>query len=96
MNTMQWEVLTEVFDRLEAEMMKAALEALAIDVELSQESVGATIPVNFGSFGRVQIFVPKEKMTEAQAWLKEYEASPRSGKADTDDSDLNYIEIQKP
>jgi len=69
---MTWELLTEVYDRIEAEMMKAALEALEIPVELAQESVGGTIPVSFGQFAKVHIFVPKEKVEEASAWLDGY------------------------
>ena len=72
MSAMKWEMLTEVFDRVEAHMIKAALEALYIGVELSQESVGSSIPVNIGSFGRIQIFIPKEKFEEANAWLDGY------------------------
>ena len=73
MTEMTWELLVKVYDRVEAEMMKAALEAIAIPSELIQESVGETIPVGFGKFAEVQIFVPKKKAQEAQAWLDEYD-----------------------
>lgn len=75
---MTWELLTEVYDRIEAEMMKAALEALEIPVELAQESVGGTIPVSFGQFAKVHIFVPKEKVKEASAWLDGYNNAPQN------------------
>ena len=73
MSKMTWQFLTEVYDRIEAEMMKSALEALEIPVELAQESVGSTIPVSFGEFAKVHLFVPKEKYQEASDWLKNYE-----------------------
>ncbi len=72
MTEMTWELLTKVYDRIEAEMMKAALEALEIPTELAQESVGGTIPVSFGKFAEVHVFVPKEKLDEANAWLESY------------------------
>ncbi len=70
---MDWKILTKVYDRIEAEMMKAALEALEIPVETAQESVGGTIPVSFGTFAEIHIFVPKEKFEESSAWLEVYE-----------------------
>ena len=73
MSKMTWQFLTEVYDRIEAEMIKSALEALEIPVELAQESVGSTIPVSFGKFAKVHLFVPKEKYQEASDWLKNYE-----------------------
>ena len=81
---MTWEKLTKVYDRIEAEMMKSALEALEIPAELMQESVGGTIPVSFGKFAEVQIFVPKEKLEEALAWLESYENQPKE-KGDSDE-----------
>ncbi|MCP4142086.1 MAG: DUF2007 domain-containing protein [Chloroflexi bacterium] len=72
MTEMTWELLTKVYDRIEAEMMKAALETLKIPTELVQESVGGTIPVSFGKFAEIRVFVPKEKFDEAKAWLEGY------------------------
>ena len=73
MAKMTWELLTKVYDRIEAEMMKAALEALEISSELAQESVGGTMPVSFGKFAEIHIFVPKEKIEEAREWLETYD-----------------------
>ncbi|MBT3338917.1 MAG: hypothetical protein HN975_14785 [Anaerolineae bacterium] len=70
---MNWQVLTKVYDRIEAEMIKAALEALKIPVELAQESVGGTIPVSFGKFAEIHVLIPKEKREEAQEWLENYD-----------------------
>lgn len=81
MNEMQWKILTKVYDRVEAQMMKAALETLEIPVEMAQESVGGTIPVNFGAFAEIHVFVPNEKFEEASAWLDIYE----NNKAEVED-----------
>ena len=60
MDQLTYEILAEVFGRLEAELIESLLEAEGIDVELVQESVGHTIyPVSVDGLGRVQIFVPK-------------------------------------
>jgi hypothetical protein len=73
MDQLTYEKLTEVNGRLEAEMIESLLEAEGIDVELVQESIGHTIyPVNIDGLGRVQIFVPKDKVDEAREWLKMY------------------------
>ena len=73
MNQLTYEILAEVFGRLEAELIESLLEAEGIDVELVQESVGHTIyPVSVDGLGRVQIFVPKNKIQEAREWLKAY------------------------
>lgn len=73
MNQLTYEILVEVFGRLEAEQIESLLEAEGIDVELVQESVGHTIyPVSVDGLGRVQVFVPKIKLEEAREWLKTY------------------------
>jgi hypothetical protein len=60
-------MLTELNSRLEAELLESYLEANGIDVELFQESVGQNaFPVTNEILGRVQVFVPKEKMKEAK------------------------------
>ncbi|OQX64423.1 MAG: hypothetical protein B5M51_03835 [Anaerolinea sp. 4484_236] len=74
MDELTWELLTQIYDRVEAEMIKAALEALDIPAELVQEGIGRwVVPVTVGSFGEVHIFVPKEKIAEARAWLNAYD-----------------------
>jgi hypothetical protein len=73
MDQLTYEKLAEVFGRMEAEMIESLLEAEGIDVELVQESVGHSIyPVTVDGLGRVQIFVPKDKIHEAREWLKIY------------------------
>jgi hypothetical protein len=73
MDQLKYEILVEVFGRLEAELIESYLEAQGIDVELVQESVGhSAYPVTVDGLGRVQLFVPKEKITEARGWLASY------------------------
>ena len=71
MDELKWEVLVEIQGRLEADLLESYLEANGIDVELIQEAVGHTIyPVTIDGLGRVQVFVPKEKLTEARQLLE--------------------------
>jgi hypothetical protein len=73
MEKMKYEKLTEVQGRLDATMIESYLEAQGIDVELIQESVGQSIyPVTIDGLGRVQIFVPIEKIDEARELMKTY------------------------
>ncbi len=74
MDELKWQLLTEVQGRAEAEVLKAYLLGNGIeDVELFQESVGQHIyPTTLDILGNVQIFVPKEQLTEARQLLDEY------------------------
>lgn len=69
---LKWDLLTEVYGRMEAEIIKSMLNANGIDVELFQEAVGRNFayPTNVGEFARVQIFVPKNKLFEAKELLE--------------------------
>lgn len=74
MDEMKYQLLTEVFGRMEAELIKSYLEAHEIEVELFQESIGQNIyPTTIDQLGRVQIFVRKDKMEEAEELLKDFE-----------------------
>jgi len=57
--------------QLEAEMIKAFLEAQEIPVTLNQESVGRTFGLSAGRLGEVQILVPDSRSDEAKQILKE-------------------------
>ena len=57
--------------QLEAEMIKAFLEAQDIPVTLNQESVGRTIGLSAGTLGEVQVLVPDNYVAEAKNVLKE-------------------------
>ena len=73
MSDIQWKILTKVYDRVEGEMMKEALEALGIPAELVRESAAGLYPTTFGSIAETHVFVPSEKFDEASAWLEMYE-----------------------
>jgi hypothetical protein len=74
MDELKWEVLVEIQGRLKADLLESYLEANGIDVELIQESVGRTIyPVTVDGLGRVQVFVPKEKLDEARHLLENFQ-----------------------
>ncbi len=74
MSEMKYEMLAEIYGRMEAELIKSYLEANEIDVELFQESVGQNIyPTTIDQLGKVQVFVKKENLEEARILLKEME-----------------------
>ena len=75
MDKLKYELLTELSSRLEADLLKSYLEANDVEVELFQESVGQNaFPVTIDMLGRVQIFVPKEKLEQAKILLENFEA----------------------
>lgn len=55
--------------KLEAEMIKAFLEAQDIIVILSQESVGRTLGLSVGNLGKVEVLVPDSQVEEANEYL---------------------------
>lgn len=73
MDQMKYELLTELNSRMQADLLESFLEANGIDVELFQEAVGHSIyPVTFDMLGRVQVFVPKDKLKKAKKLLEEF------------------------
>ena len=74
MDNMKYERLVDIQGRMEADLLESYLEAQGIDVELIQESIGqSAYPVTVNGLGRVQIFVPKDKVREARELLKAYQ-----------------------
>lgn len=67
------EYLTEVYNRIEAEMIRSALEAEGIPTMLSGEAAGNLYPVAFGELARIEILVAASHIEEARQWLAEYE-----------------------
>jgi hypothetical protein len=59
--------------KLDAELIKAFLEAADIPVELIQESAGSTLGLTIGSLGLVDVMVQAEKADEARLRLDEME-----------------------
>jgi len=72
MDELKWDLLTEVYGRMDAEGIKSLLEAEGIPTELIQEAAGKIYAVTVDGLGRVQIFVPKGQLEEAREWLKIY------------------------
>jgi hypothetical protein len=71
MDELKYELLAEVYGKMEAELIKSYLEAYGIDVELFQESVGQNIyPTTIDTLGNVQIFVSKDKIKDALELLE--------------------------
>jgi hypothetical protein len=68
----EWVALMEVFDRLEAEILKEALEAQGIPAQLFQEGISHYLYPVSGPMGRIEICVPSDKLEQASAWLEDY------------------------
>jgi hypothetical protein len=74
MDEILWEKATEVYGRLEAEMLKSFLEAEGVPVELFQEGAGQfAYASNVGALGLVQVFVPKAKLAEARQLIEAFQ-----------------------
>lgn len=74
MSEREWVTLLEVNDRLEAAIIKEALEAQGIPAVFFQEGAAQFgYPVGVGPLSMVEICVPSDRLTEAQAWLDAYE-----------------------
>jgi hypothetical protein len=84
MDEVRWEKATEVYGRLEAEMLKSFLEAEGVPVELFQEGAGSAFAVNVGSLGLVQVFVPKEKLQDALELIEAFQNPENEVSADDD------------
>lgn len=72
---------------LEADMLKAFLEAQGLQVFLSQESVGRTLGLSAGSLGLVDILVPDSQVAEAQQLIDEIADGKFEGFEYSDDPD---------
>lgn len=73
MDLLTWKKIAEVQGRLDGDLIKSYLEANKIEVELIQEALGhSVIPVTIDGLGRVQIFVPKDKVPAALELLKNF------------------------
>lgn len=68
----EWVTLLEIFDRLQAEIIKEALEAQGIPVQLFQEGASHYIYPVSGPMGKIELCVPGEQQQEAQLWLAAY------------------------
>jgi hypothetical protein len=81
----EWVLLMEVFDRLEAEIIKEALEAQGIPAQLFQEGISHYLYPGNGPMGRIEICVPDQRLQEATEWLEAY----NSGELRDDNEELS-------
>ena len=71
MSEPRWATLLEAAHRMEAEIVKEALEAQGFPAEIFQEGV-----MHYGYLGgKIEVCVPDNRLEEARAWLTEYEES---------------------
>jgi len=86
MDELKWELLVEVYGRMEAEVIESYLKANGIDVELFQEAVGHNVfPTTLDAFRKVQLFVPKEMSETAHRLMEEYEKPVEQAEEETDE-----------
>ncbi len=68
-----WAKLTEVQGRLHADWLASYLEAHGVEVALFQEGVGHWVyPVTIGGLGQVEVFVPRQKLSQARKLLQTF------------------------
>lgn len=73
MSENEWVFLMEVFDRLEAEILKEALEAQGIPAQLFQEGISHYLYPVSGPMGRIEVCVPSLRLNDAKEWLEAYD-----------------------
>ena len=73
MDEMKFTQLVEVVGRWKAEIIESFLKNEGIDVVLIQDSISNSTYGN--PFAPVQIFVPKEALSQAQELLEEFETT---------------------
>lgn len=83
-----WTTLLEVFDRLQAEIIKEALEAQGISAEIFQEGVAHYIYPVGGPLGKIEICVPASQLQIALAWLDEYQKDLIAEDPESDNPEL--------
>lgn len=69
MSEPRWTTLFEAAHRMEAEIMKEALEAQGFPAEIFQEGVMHYTALG----GKIDVCVPSDRLEEAQVWLAEYQ-----------------------
>ena len=67
-----WVTLLEVFDRLEAEILKVALETQGIPAQLFQEGISHYLYPVSGPMGKIDVCGPSARINEAAEWLQAY------------------------
>jgi hypothetical protein len=73
MSQKEWITLIETQDRLQAEILREALQACEIPAQIFQEGAAQfAYPLSVGPLSLVQVCVPADRAQEAQAWLQDY------------------------
>jgi len=72
--TTKMKKLVATTDRSEAEIIKSALEARGLHVELFQEGAGLAYGLTVGLLGDVEIWVAPADYEAALTWLDAYES----------------------
>jgi len=86
MAELTWEKITDIYGRIQAEMLKTFFESEGLPVQLIQEGVGEyVLPFTFGPLAKVQVFVPKEKLAQARLLLEAFERGDADMKVAEDD-----------
>ena len=69
MSEPRWTALFDAAHRMEAEIMKEALEAQGFPAEIFQEGA-----MHYGYLGgKIEVCVPSNRLEEARIWLAEYQ-----------------------
>lgn len=71
MSEPRWTTLLEPAHRMEAEIVKEALEAQGFPAQIFQDGFTHTYFGNLG--GKIEICVPSNRLEEAQIWLAQYQ-----------------------
>jgi hypothetical protein len=90
MSENEWVALLEVFDRLEAEILKEALDAQGIPAQLFQEGISHYLYPVSGPMGRIEICVQSRQLKDALNWLEAY----NKGDLRDDNADINDLDIE--
>lgn len=91
MNTTEWATLIVIFNRLEAEILKEALLAQDVPVELFQEGLSHFLYPVSGPLGKIELCVPSDRLPQALIWLEEY----NKGLFENDNPDNSVIETKQ-
>lgn len=85
MDEMKFTQLVEVLGRWKAEIIEGLLKNEGIDVVLIQDSISNSTYGN--PFAPVQIFVPKESLSQAQELLEDFETTEETSEEEGSDEE---------
>jgi hypothetical protein len=61
----EWVIVAEVYNQDEAQLVSGLLSMAAISVKIEREPAGSIYGLTIGPLAKIQILVPKERITEA-------------------------------